>query len=102
VHSGVSGSGASAGLRATGVQLVYVLALVALGLTLALFRRLQTTAFHSIQLASTLGQVADRGREVIDHLYAAADRTPHPVGEPSDAHVPRRDVISPDRARCCR
>ena len=65
---------------------------------LALFRRLQTTAFESIQLASTLGQVADRGREVIDHLYAAADRAPRPREEPLDAGVLRQDVIWLDRA----
>ena len=65
---------------------------------LALFRRLQTTAFLSIQLASSLGQVADRGREVIDHLYPAADEAPHPVGGAPAADVPRRDVIWPGRA----
>jgi uncharacterized membrane protein len=35
---------------------------------LALFGRLQSSAFRSIQLASTLTQVGGRGREVIDHL----------------------------------
>ena len=65
---------------------------------LALFRRRQTTAFQSIQLAATLGQVADRGREVIDHLYRAAERAPHPLVKPPDSQVPRRDVLWPNRA----
>ncbi len=65
---------------------------------LALFRRLQTTAFYSIQLASTLGQVTDRGREVIDRLYPAADRAPRSLGVSLDAGVPRRDIIWPGRA----
>lgn len=65
---------------------------------LALFRRLQTTAFQSIQLAATLGQVADRGREVIDHLYPAAERAPHPLVKPPDSQVPRRGVLWPNRA----
>ena len=65
---------------------------------LALFRRLQTTAFLSIQLASTLGQVADRGREVIDHLYPTANGLPHPVGEAPAADGPSEDVLWPDRA----
>ena len=34
-----------------------------------MYRRLQTGAFKSIQSASTLAQVAGRGREVIDGLY---------------------------------
>jgi uncharacterized membrane protein len=78
--------------------LVPIMLAVMLLAALALFRRLQTTAFQSIQLASTLGQVADRGREVIDHLYSPADRTPHAVVESPAANVPRRDVIWPDRA----
>jgi uncharacterized membrane protein len=51
------------------VPITLVLLLLA---ALALFRRLQGRAFRSIRLASTLAQVADRGREVIDHLYPAS------------------------------
>src|SRR5262249_4639468 len=50
--------------------------------SLALYRRLQLSAFESIQLASTLTQVARRGREVIDGLYTA------PVTEPVDRSEP--------------
>jgi len=50
--------------------------------SLALYRRLQLSAFKSIQLASTLAQVARRGREVIDGLYTA------PVTEPVDRSEP--------------
>jgi uncharacterized membrane protein len=50
--------------------------------SLVLYRRLQLSAFKSIQLASTLAQVARRGREVIDGLYAA------PVSEPADRPEP--------------
>jgi uncharacterized membrane protein len=55
------------------VPITLVLLLLA---ALALFRRLQGRAFRSIQLASTLTQVAARGREVIDHLYGASPGSP--------------------------
>jgi uncharacterized membrane protein len=64
---------------------------------IAVFRRLQGSAFQSIQLASTLAAVARRGREVVDGMY------PDPIGAGS---VPdrgtadpasRRDVLWPDR-----
>jgi uncharacterized membrane protein len=54
------------------------LSLVLLLLTsIGLFRALQTGAFKSIQLASVLAQVTERGREVIDGVYPAGsdDRT---------------------------
>jgi uncharacterized membrane protein len=50
--------------------------------SLILYRRLQLSAFRSIQLASTLAQVARRGREVIDDLYTA------PASEPADRSEP--------------
>jgi uncharacterized membrane protein len=65
---------------------------------LALFRRLQTTAFLSIQLASTLSQVADRGRDIIDHLYPAAALAEHPAAGKLDLRAPVRDVRWPKRA----
>ena len=60
--------------------------------SIVVFRRLQTGAFKSIQLASTLAQVAGRGREVIDGLYtlnaSATDPSeradPTPVPSPTD------------------
>ena len=64
---------------------------------LALFRRLQATAFESIQLASTLAQVSDRGRDVIDHLYRTGAAA-HPATELLDAAAPRREVCWPKRA----
>jgi uncharacterized membrane protein len=62
-----------------------MLVLVAIGM----FRRLQTSAFESIQLASTLSSVARRGTEVIDDVYpdhasdaaAAPGRPPARGGE---------------------
>jgi uncharacterized membrane protein len=44
-------------------------ALIGVLLALVVYRRLQTTAFRSIQLASTLAEIAERGTEVIDGLY---------------------------------
>ena len=64
---------------------------------LALFRRLQQTAFESIQLASTLAQVSDRGRDVIDDLYREG-RAAHPAPGLLDAAAPRREVCWPKRA----
>ncbi len=68
---------------------------------LALFRQLQATAFASIQLASTLAQVSDRGREVIEHLYRN-DRAAHPATDVPEQ--PRRVGKSAGRTarRCCR
>jgi uncharacterized membrane protein len=48
---------------------VPLVALVGVLLALVVYRRLQTSAFSSIQLASTLAEIAARGREVIDGLY---------------------------------
>ncbi len=59
---------------------VPIIAFVAILISIVLFRRLQTTAFNSIQLASTLAQVAHRGREVIDGLYVEAA----PASDPLD------------------
>ena len=48
---------------------VPLVALVGVLVALVVYRRLQTSAFRSIQLASTLAEVAARGAEVIDGLY---------------------------------
>jgi uncharacterized membrane protein len=77
--------------------LVPITLVVLLLVALALFRRLQTTAFRSIQLASTLTQVTDRGRKVIDHLYPAADEAPLRAAGPT-ADEPGRDVLWPHRS----
>ena len=48
-------------------------------ISIILYRSLQAAAFKSIQLASTLSQVTNRGRQVIDGLYTAparADQNP--------------------------
>lgn len=65
--------------RVTG--LVPVTLALLLVVALILFRRLQSAAFRSIQLASTLKQVTDRGRAVIDHLYPPVDDAPEPPGD---------------------
>jgi uncharacterized membrane protein len=69
---------------------------------IALFRQLQTAAFRSIQLAPTLAQVTDRGRDIIDHLYPAAGVAPAPGAAPGgDERHPsaaRRDVVWPRRS----
>ncbi len=57
------------------------IAFVAVLLSLVVYRRLQMAAFSSIQLASTLAEVAVRGREVIDGLYTRADGPPGQANE---------------------
>lgn len=49
--------------------IVPIVAFAAVLASIVLYRQLQTSAFKSIQLASTLTQVMRRGREVIDGLY---------------------------------
>jgi uncharacterized membrane protein len=49
--------------------IVPIIAFTGVLISLSLYRKLQLGAFKSIQLASTLAQVARRGREVIDSLY---------------------------------
>src|SRR5262245_16926435 len=66
--------------RTTGA--VPIVAFTGVLASLILYRRLQLSAFKSIQLASTLAQVERRGREVIDGLYA------DPVTEPPDRSEP--------------
>jgi uncharacterized membrane protein len=65
--------------------------------TLALFRRLQGRAFRSIQLASTLTQVADRGREVIDHLYPASPGPAETGTQERDPRTASQVVAWPER-----
>ena len=77
--------------------LVPITLVVLLLVAITLFRHLQTAAFRSIQLASTLAQVTDRGREVIDRLYPAAGDTPFLPASPGAAG-PRRDVLWPHRS----
>ncbi len=78
--------------RMTG--LVPIVTIVLLLVAIALFRSLQMRAFSSIQLASTLAQVTQRGRQVLDGVYP--DK---PLPEAGAAHGPRalphgaRDVI---------
>ncbi len=79
--------------------LIPVLLTVMLLSALVMFRQLQTTAFNSIQLASTLTQVADRGREVIDHLYPPAGSAPPPAEDMSPLQAPRsRRHLAPPRS----
>jgi uncharacterized membrane protein len=55
--------------------LVPIVAFAGVLASILVYRRLQMGAFRSIQLASTLAQVADRGRQVIDNVYPAQGRT---------------------------
>ena len=78
--------------RMTG--LVPIVTIVLLLVAIALFRSLQMRAFSSIQLASTLAQVTQRGRQILDGVYP--DKS---LPEAGTAHGPRalpngaRDVI---------
>ena len=78
--------------RMTG--LVPIVSIMLLLVAIALFRTLQMRAFSSIQLASTLVQVTQRGRQVLEGVYP--DR---PLPETGDTQAPRavpdgaRDVI---------
>jgi uncharacterized membrane protein len=78
--------------------LVPIVTVVLLLVAVILFRALQMRAFGSIQLASTLAQVSQRGRRVLDGVYP--DRPLNDDGEKADRHgLPsgRHDVIWSDR-----
>ena len=74
--------------------LVPIVTIVLLLVAIALFRSLQMRAFSSIQLAATLAQVTQRGRQVLDGVYPdkplpeAGD-----TGGPRDLLDGRREVI---------
>lgn len=67
----------------TGFALIVALILVLA--SIAVYRALQMGAFKSIQLASTLAQVADRGRVVIDGLYTQPARASDEPARPDEA-----------------
>ena len=69
---------------------VPIVAFVALLAIIVVYRRLQSGAFKSIQLASALAQVARQGRQVIDGLYTQTD----PVSDPIDGHGRATAAIS--------
>jgi uncharacterized membrane protein len=78
--------------RVTG--LIPIFTIVLLLASIAIFRELQMRAFSSIQLASTLAQVMQRGREVLDGVYpdrpatkGVVDKYPRPLPEG------RREII---------
>jgi len=62
--------------------LVPIVTLVMLLGSIALYRQLQMHAFSSIQLASTLAQVTERARRVLDGIYA--DEPPAETDEARD------------------
>jgi uncharacterized membrane protein len=72
---------------------VPIVAFVAILAAIVVYRRLQTGAFNSIQLASALTQVARRGREVIDGLYPAKA----PVSDPIDGPGRRSTAFAHDK-----
>jgi uncharacterized membrane protein len=86
--------------------LLPIVMLVAVLGGLAVFRNLQASAFRSIQLAATLAQVAERGRDVIDGVYthelaaSADDHAPSPPASPAAAENrgAGREVVWPGRA----
>jgi uncharacterized membrane protein len=71
--------------------------------SLVVYRRLQTAAFKSIQLASTLAQVARRGREVIDGLYTQPARLTNQTDDQDRAEGPAaaedgwHEILWPDQ-----
>ena len=77
-----------AAFSTTGVDhvtgLVPIVTIVFLLAAIALFRSLQMRAFSSIQLASTLAQVTQRGRQVLEGVYP--DR---PLSEAGEVEGPR-------------
>ena len=70
--------------------LVPIAVMVAVLVAIGVFRALQSSAFRSIQLASTLAAVARRGREVVDGMY------PDPIGAGS---APDGGTASPASGR---
>lgn len=67
---------------------VPIVAFVAVLASIVLYRQLQTGAFKSIQLASTLAQIARRGREVIDGLYVAKAPATDQIDDLDSANAP--------------
>ena len=67
---------------------VPIVAFVAILASLILYRQLLLGAFKSIQLASTLAQLAHRGRVVIDGLYVLNAPPTDWVDDPDRAGVP--------------
>ena len=84
----------STGGADTVTGLVPIVTVVFLLAAIALFRNLQMRAFSSIQLASTLAQVTQHGRQVLDGVYP--DRPLREAGEPDGPQISAeggRDVI---------
>ena len=67
---------------------VPIVAFVAILAAIVVYRRLQTGAFKSIQLASALAQIARRGREVIDGLYIPKVSVSDPIDRPATVAFP--------------
>jgi uncharacterized membrane protein len=81
-----------------------ILGIAVLG-AITLLRMLQMAAFRSIQLASVLQQLADRGRDVIDGFYpqSLATAVKRPASQPSESPAAQLtsggdDVLWPGRA----
>jgi uncharacterized membrane protein len=64
---------------------------------LAVFRRLQSSAFRSIQLGATLTQVTERGREVLDHLFRGSRGRAATGARERDPRTPSRGMAWPER-----
>ena len=68
--------------------LVPIAVMLALLVTIALFRALQTAAFRSVQLAPTLAQIRKRGREVIAEIHPTVLETDAANSAPADGALP--------------
>ena len=77
--------------------LVPIAVMVAVFVAIGVFRQLQTTAFKSIQLASTLAAVARRGREVVDGMYPDAIGAGSAPDRGTAGPASGRDVLWPSR-----
>ena len=62
--------------------IVPIVAFVAILASIIIYRQLQVSAFKSIQLGSTLAQIARRGRDVIDGLYTEQASVDDPIDGP--------------------
>lgn len=65
---------------------------------LAMFRRLQSGAFQSIQLAPTLAQLTDRGRGIIDRLYPPGSRAATVAADDRHELAAGQNVVWPRRS----
>jgi uncharacterized membrane protein len=76
--------------------LIPVMVMVIVVLAIGVFRSLQTAAFKSIQLASTLDAVTRRGRQVVDGVYP--DETLEPSAAANGRQMMEGEILWPGPA----